>query len=591
MNTTPEVERLEESKTRLESLYRWTKRTQEVLAHRSLKGLTFDRLYNLMRSKRLTTVALDRVLKNDGARTAGVDGITKGDLNTEESRARLVDELNQELCVKTYKPQPVRRTYIPKANGEQRPLGIPTIKDRVVQEMLRLILEPIYEARFYPHSYGFRPFRSTHHAALRIKDLIGKRHYNIAIEGDIRKCFDRIHHLKLLKILRRTIRDERIIRLVKDLLKAGVMEDGAWQVSDEGTPQGGIVSPLLANIYLNELDWFIHAKWGGFSDAERQRLLRRGAFRCFIVRYADDFVVMVKGTMEQAMQLKAEIADFLETELHLELSEAKTLITPVEQGIDFLGFRIRKYQRVTLITPSPKAMSRFREKVKQRVWEGFSTQNDAGAIEHLNKYLVGWAMYYRRVSSSRAFRQADHYVWWRVFRTSHRLRNPKLKAGQHYKAHYIPYRYDIRRVNRKHRCKNYGCWADKAHTTAYIVVTLNFFPIRYVSFHPQLNPYVPEERAILEKRVEELTLPPNLEPPGPMVHSEYGSEWSTLRKAVLEQSGYRCWQCGKPIRGRKAHVHHCIRLKSFKNRRQAHFLENLVALCPGCHQKAEWQGR
>ncbi|GAP10021.1 retron-type reverse transcriptase [Bellilinea caldifistulae] len=146
MNTTPEVERLETPKTQLESLYRWTKRTQEVLAHRSLKGLTFDRLYNLMRSKRLTTVALDRVLKNDGARTAGVDGITKGDLNTEESRAQLVDELNRELCAKTYRPRPVRRTYIPKANGEQRPLGIPTIKDRVVQEMLRLILEPIYEA-------------------------------------------------------------------------------------------------------------------------------------------------------------------------------------------------------------------------------------------------------------------------------------------------------------------------------------------------------------------------------------------------------------------------------------------------------------
>jgi len=141
-------------------------------------------------------------------------------------------------------------------------------------------------------------------------------------------------------------------------------------MTDEGTPQGGIVSPLLANIYLNELDQFIAEKWANLSEVERNRRKRhREALPCFIVRYADDFVVMITGTQEQAEKLKMEITDFLNTELHLELSEEKTLVTVVEKGFDFLGFTIRKYQRVTLITPSRKAMEKFRQKVRQKVWD------------------------------------------------------------------------------------------------------------------------------------------------------------------------------------------------------------------------------
>jgi len=260
MNTTPESQPIQPL-TRKDALAQWVKRTQEILAYRSQQGLTFDRLYNLLRTKRLTEVALESVLQNPGAKTPGIDGVTKYDLETDEAKQELIEELNRELSTKSYKPRPVRRTYIPKDNGEQRPLGIPTIRDRVVQEMLRLLLEPIYECHFYKHSYGFRPFRSTHHAALRLKDLIGNRGYKDAVEGDIRKCFDRIHHQKLLEILRRVIRDEGVIYIIRQMLKAGVMEDDAWSVTDEGTPQGGIVSPLLANIYLNELDQFIARKW------------------------------------------------------------------------------------------------------------------------------------------------------------------------------------------------------------------------------------------------------------------------------------------------------------------------------------------
>lgn len=571
--------------SREQSLRQWIKRTQETLAYRSIQGRKFNRLFNLLRTKRLVEIALDNVLANAGAKTAGVDGVTRKELADAQSRTSLIEEINRELCSKTYKSRPVRRVYIPKANGDQRPLGIPTIKDRVVQEMLRLILEPIYEAQFYAHSYGFRPFRSTHHAAVRLRDLIGRRGYTVAVEGDIRKCFDRIHHLKLLDILRKTIRDERIVKLIGDMLTAGVMEDGAWHATDEGTPQGGIISPLLANIYLNELDQYIAAKWDRVRPSDRlRRQKHKTALPCYIVRYADDFVILVKGTQEQGEQLKAEVAAFLTQELHLELSAEKTLVTDVSAGFDFLGFTIRKYPRATLITPSRKALEKFRAKVKTKVWEGFCVDDTFGVI-HLNRFLIGWGMYYRRVSSKRAFSAADNYVWWRVFRTTHRLRGLQLRASRHYKAHYIPYRYDIRPHNRRHKGKNYGVWADAARTKAHIVTQLSFLPIRYVRLHPQLNPYVPEERQELEKKVGVLDPPPD-QLPGPLYNPDYGPEWATIRREILQAAGYRCQMCDRPIKNREAQVHHRTKLKGSK-RQQANLLENLVALCPTCHSKVE----
>jgi len=582
MNTTPQTQPSMPF-TRQDALNQWVKRTQEILAYRSQQGLSFNRLYNLLRTKRLTEVAMERVLQNAGAKTPGVDGVTKQDLATDEAKQQLISELNRELSTKTYQPRPVRRTYIPKDNGEQRPLGIPTIRDRVVQEMLRLILEPIYECHFYKHSYGFRSFRSTHHAALRLKDLISNRGYKYAVEGDIRKCFDRIHHQTLLRILRRVIRDESVIYIIRQMLKVGVMEDGAWSVTDDGTPQGGIVSPLLANIYLNELDQFIADKWEHVPMVERQRRRRKNEhLPCYIVRYADDFVVLVHGSEEQAVQLKAEITAFLDTELHLELSAEKTLITAVEKGFDFLGFQIRKYDRATLISPSRKAMQKFRKKIKQRIEDGFKRDNDAGAIAYINRYLMGWGMYYRRVSSARAFRQADHYVWWRVFRTSRRYRDPKLYGGQHYKAHYIPYAKDIRRLNRRHRGSNYGAWADRDQTVAHIIMALRFIPIRYIFQHPQLNPYIPEEREKLEKRIGQLELPPS-QFPDEEYRSDYGWEWRITRQYVLDLYDHRCHRCQEKIKGLKAHVHHRRKIKNIKSRQQANLIDNLVPLCPSCH--------
>lgn len=218
----------------------WLNRTQELLAFRSRQGKTFGRLSNLLRCRRLWDEAIEIVLSNKGAGTAGVDGKSAKHYSSSDSRCALRNEIMSELKLKTYRPSPVRRTYIKKPNGELRPLGIPTIKDRVVQEALKLILEPIYECKFYAHSYGFRPFRSTHHAAERIRRLIGRWGYNWVVEGDISKCFDCIDHDILLSIVRRTVTDGRIIYLLKKLLKSGVMESSNFYVSELGTPQGGL---------------------------------------------------------------------------------------------------------------------------------------------------------------------------------------------------------------------------------------------------------------------------------------------------------------------------------------------------------------
>jgi RNA-directed DNA polymerase len=591
MITTPNAE-VGFTGTRADNLDRWLKQTQEALAHRSLHGHTFSRLFHLLRTKRLVELAAHNVLHNAGAKTAGVDGVTSTDLlakNGERLHA-MIEELWRQLSTKSYHPAPVRRVYIPKSSGGQRPLGIPTIRDRIVQEMLRLILEPIYESRFYAHSYGFRPFRSTHHAAVRIKDLIGRRGYTVAIEGDIRKCFDRIHHITLLRILRRTITDERIIKLVQQLLKAGVMEDGVWHVTDDGTPQGGIVSPLLANIYLNELDQFIAAKWADLSKGEQNRhRSKQTALPCYLVRYADDFVVLIRGTVEQAEQLKTEVATFLRQELHLELSAEKTLVTPVTAGFDFLGFHIRKYPAgTTIITPSRTAIARFREQVSTRAASAFR-DDDAAGIATLNRYIRGWGEYYRHVSSSQVFKTLDHYVWHRVMRITYRLRGKSqgVSFAKFWKARTIPYRFDLYRKNRQREGGHYGTWANEARDCAYIVTKLAFMSIEYVALHSQLHPYLPVDRLLLERQVTRQQLGLTPEPTGSRVNPDYGPAWKVAREHKLAAANHCCETCGTPIAGRTAIVHHRQPLKEASNRQQAHMLENLICLCPSCHGRAE----
>src|SRR6185503_491248 len=248
----------------------------------------FDNLYSLLCDSNWLRLACDYVRQNAGSITAGCDGINmrRFDEDLEANLQRLIKELKSE----TFQPFPVRRVYIPKADGRLRPLGIPSIRDRIVQEALRMILEPIYEADFSPYSFGFRPNRCAMDAVRCITwSTQERKKFFWIIEGDISSYFDTINHRRLIKILRRRIKDEKIIRLIWKLLRAGVMERKLFRDTNQGTPQGGIISPLLANIYLNELDRYMK-KYTALSKTEktRRRGQRQANFIC--VRYADDFV-------------------------------------------------------------------------------------------------------------------------------------------------------------------------------------------------------------------------------------------------------------------------------------------------------------
>ncbi len=279
----------------------------------------FDDLFNLVHDPATLIVAFDRVAGNRGARSAGVDGLTVADVEEQVGAAGFLDDLRAQLREGSFRPLPVRERKIPKpgGSGKVRRLGIPTVADRVVQAALKLVLEPIFEADFEPVSYGFRPRRRAQDAIAEIH-LFGTHAYRWVLDADIEACFDRIDHTALMGRVRARVKDKRVLALVKAFLKAGVMtEVGHREDAVTGTPQGGILSPLLANIALSVLDEYLHASWkpgGQMSTTGRRRYRRqRGLPNWRLVRYADDFVVLVTGTRADVEALHGQIAVVLAT--------------------------------------------------------------------------------------------------------------------------------------------------------------------------------------------------------------------------------------------------------------------------------------
>ena len=379
----------------------------------------FCDLYSLICFRAWIEEALDRVLSNQGSRTAGVDGVTVRRFEDPDYRAAFIEETQCLLREKRYRPQPCRRVYIPKANGKRRPLGIPTLRDRMVQMELKMLLEPIYESDFLNCSYGFRPGRRTMDAVSQLWTYIQRatKFYWI-IEGDIRGCFDTISHHKLMGLLKHRVGDRDILDLVWMFLKAGVMEEDAVRDSEMGTPQGGIFSPLLANVYLHEMDRFWWEQYGCLSPHQTERRRRNGEGNVRLLRYADDFVLLWNGTKQGAQALKERFATFLQDELHLELSAEKTLVTHADEGFDFLGFHARRCndygKPVLIIRPSPKSVERFKERVRGLTDRAMLTWDAESLVTHLNLYLKGWGYYYRYCSISKLAASLDRFVWGRV---------------------------------------------------------------------------------------------------------------------------------------------------------------------------------
>jgi RNA-directed DNA polymerase len=382
----------------------------------------FDDLFNFVHDPAFLLVGWRRVRGNKGARSAGVDGETAYYVESVRGEEAVLAELRASLKDRNFRPLPVRERLIPKPGSTKwRRLGIATVRDRVVQAALKLVLEPIWEADFQPCSYGFRPGRRAQDAVAEIHHL-ASHSYEWVLEGDITACFDEISHSALLGRVRRRIGDRRVLALVKAFLKAGILgEDGAVRDTDTGTPQGGILSPLLSNVALTVLDEHIieHGQASAPSWV-RQRRRHQGQPNYRIVRYADDFVVLVAGARRHAEALREQVAAVLAT-IGLRLSPEKTTICHIDEGFEFLGWRIQRHQqrgsqrRYVYTYPSRKALAGVKAKV--RAITGQTTNQPLTVVLHrLNWVLRGWANYFRHGASAKTFAYLDAFCWRRVIR-------------------------------------------------------------------------------------------------------------------------------------------------------------------------------
>ncbi|QJX81031.1 group II intron reverse transcriptase/maturase (plasmid) [Priestia megaterium] len=421
-----------------------------------LKG--FKSLLEVIESKPVIVQALEKLKRNDGSMTAGVDKKTIRDF-LELPFDKLVEYVRKSLC--NYTPDQVKRVWIDKpGKKEKRPLGIPTIGDRIIQECVRIVIEPILEAQFWDHSYGFRPYRDQHHAYARTVDVIYKTGYFWVVEGDISKFFDKVNHTILLKKLYAMgIRDKRVLMLIKQMLKAGVMSETSR--NELGTPQGGIISPLLANVYLHSLDKWIAREWEEkkfqleYSTTQDARMSLKRTTKvkpAYFIRYADDWV-LVTNTKENAEKWKWRISQFLKNRLKLELSEEKTLITNVTQkSVKLLGFEIKFVKRYNTkklrakgqknglhgyVSQTKPDKDRLRLKIKllreqiKKIREKKSKTEAIHQINIVNSTIIGLHNYYNVTTQvNPVFSQYSKQIWFTARRSTKRLKSILIDANK-----------------------------------------------------------------------------------------------------------------------------------------------------------------
>ena len=372
---------------------------------KSDKKFRFYSLYDKTYRTDILEEAYRKAKSNGG--TSGVDGETFEDVET-KGRAEYLAELQKELKTEEYRPKPVLRVYIPKANGKMRPLGIPTVKDRIVQTAFLMVLEPIFEANFGESSYGFRPKKSAHGAVREIYKYLNWGCEEI-YDVDLEKYFETVEHAKLLKLVAQRVSDGRILHVIKQWLSCGYVEDGQHRQSKRGTPQGGVISPLLANIYLNPVDQAFERN--GIGNIEKGSI--------HIVRYADDILILAQKNLERGINLLEHYVDRLGLSLNKE--KTRRLNLKEDRKLEFLGFEFirtkswRTNKRLILLRPSPKSQKKCREKIRTLINQKIPMKAE-DQIKDLNKYLTGWTNYFRLGNSSKALSQISHYVNKRVRR-------------------------------------------------------------------------------------------------------------------------------------------------------------------------------
>jgi RNA-directed DNA polymerase len=396
----------------------------------------FGDLFNLICDPATLLVAWERVKRNRGSKTPGVDGQTRKRIE-QMGVDDVLSKLREELKDGTYRPLPARERLIPKRSGKLRSLGISALRDRIVQTAAKLVLEPIFEAGFCPTSYGFRPGRRAQDAIEEVRFFIhAPRSYEWVIEGDVEDCFGQIHQGLLMEQVRCRVTDKRVLALIRLFLAAGVMRElGSVTATPSGTPQGSSLSPLLSNIALSVLDRHFEAAWAARTHDQRARDRARGHASYRMVRFADDFVVLVRGTEAQARQIKKQTAEFMAEQMRLTLSPEKTAITHVDDGFDLLGFRIKRRpwrtagKHVAYTFPSQRALRDVMHRIKTLTDRSTLNLSLDQLIHTLNPILRGWTNYHRHNAAKRCFAYLSYYLWWRVIRWL-RKKYPRLTWKQ-----------------------------------------------------------------------------------------------------------------------------------------------------------------
>jgi group II intron reverse transcriptase/maturase len=386
-----------------DGLYQHSKEVYDAGGRPAFKGLL-----EIMSAEATIITAVHNIKSNRGSETPGVDSKTMRKDYLQKPFSWVIKDIQS--AFKHFEPQKIRRKYIDKpGKTEKRPLGIPTIRDRIMQECMRIVLEPIFEAQFFAHSYGFRPMRDTAMALERAEQIVHHTGYHWIVEGDISKCFDHIDHATLLKRLYHMgVRDRRVLQIIKAMLKAGIMDE--CEVNEEGTPQGGLISPLLANVYLDIMDEWISTQWEAKrttyaysrQDSKLYALRKTALIPGYLVRYADDFVI-VTDTRAHAESWKNRLQAFLQSKMKLTLSQEKTLITNVyKKYIKFLGYEFKMVRGKARWGYIPR-MIPDRERLKRKVDEiaadikkipkNYSREQMIGEINRINSKIRGLIQY------------------------------------------------------------------------------------------------------------------------------------------------------------------------------------------------------
>ena len=538
-----------------DKLYQHSKEAHDAGGRPAFKGLL-----EIMSAKATIITAIHNIKSNRGSETPGVDSKTMRDNYLQKPFPWVVEDIQS--AFRQFEPQKIRRVYIDKpGKAEKRPLGIPTIRDRIVQECMRIVLEPIFEAQFFAHSYGFRPMRDTAMALERAEQIVHHTGHHWIVEGDISKCFDRIDHAILLKRLYHMgVKDRRVLQIIKAMLKAGVIDE--CEVNEAGTPQGGLISPLLANVYLDIMDEWVAKQWAEkrtrfpYKNADcRLKCLRRATALIpgHLVRYADDFVI-ITDTRAHAESWKARLQNFLQSKMKLTLSQEKTLITDVRKKyIKFLGYEFKmvrgkaRWGYIPRMIPDRTRLKRKVDEIAEdmkKIPGNCSREQMIGEINRINSKIRGLIQYY----------QCCTWVSVAMDKYGRRLQLTAMRRLKQYKGKWIPANQvqNLPRVHQQHRQKI----SSIKYRDIYIGVTaLTFCKWECVLVKNQAEtPYTEDGRQINFRRTKKKRINARLDE----MYSERSAEivrhrkWGRLnnfefimnRAYALNRDKLKCRVCG-----------------------------------------------